>query len=67
MALPVWTQDDQRGANGENAIAAVLTDIDAELTALEAQRDKTSDLKKAMMQELLTGKTRLVPTGGAHA
>ena len=49
------------------AIAAVLSDMDAELTALEARRDKTRDLKQAMMQELLTGKTRLVPAGAAHA
>jgi len=42
------------------AIAAVLSDMDAELTALEARRDKFRDLKQAMMQELLTGKTRLV-------
>ena len=42
------------------AIAAVLSDMDAELTALEARRDKTRTLKQAMMQELLTGKTRLV-------
>jgi type I restriction enzyme S subunit len=49
------------------AIAAVLSDMDAELSALVARRDKTRDLKKAMMQELLTGKTRLVPTGGSHA
>ena len=41
-------------------IAAVLSDIDAELAALEARRDKTRDLKQAMMQELLTGRTRLV-------
>jgi hypothetical protein len=34
---------------------------------LVARRDKTRDLKQAMMQELLTGKTRLVPTGGASA
>ena len=40
---------------------------DAQLAALEARRDKTRDLKQAMMQELLTGKTRLVPAGGAHA
>ena len=31
------------------------------------RRDKTRDLKQAMMQELLTGKTRLVPAGAAHA
>ena len=42
------------------AIAAVLSDMDAELAALEARRDKTRALKQAMMQELLTGRTRLV-------
>ncbi len=49
------------------AIAEILSDMDAELAALEARRDKTRDLKKAMMQELLTGKTRLVAVGGASA
>ena len=44
----------------QTAIAAVLSDMDAELSALEARRDKTRDLKQAMMQELLTGRTRLV-------
>ena len=48
-------------------IAAVLADMDAELAALEARRDKTRDLKQAMMQELLTGKTRLVAVRCAHA
>jgi type I restriction enzyme S subunit len=42
------------------AISTVLSDMDAELTALEARRDKTRALKQAMMQELLTGRTRLV-------
>ncbi len=42
------------------AIAAVLSDMDAELAALEARRNKTRALKQAMMQELLTGRTRLV-------
>jgi type I restriction enzyme S subunit len=42
------------------AIATVLSDMDAELVALEARRDKTRALKQAMMQELLTGRTRLV-------
>ena len=41
------------------AIAQVLTDMDTELEALEQRRDKTRALKQAMMQELLTGKTRL--------
>ena len=44
----------------QTAIAAVLSDMDAELAVLEARRDKTRNLKQAMMQELLTGKTRLV-------
>jgi type I restriction enzyme S subunit len=44
----------------QTAIADVLTDMDAELRALELRREKTRDLKQAMMQELLTGKTRLV-------
>lgn len=51
----------------QSAIAAVLADIDAELFALEARRDKTRALKQAMMQELLTGKTRLIPIGGEGA
>jgi len=51
----------------QNAIAAVVTEMDAELAMLEARRGKTRDLKQAMMQELLTGKTRLVPPGVAHA
>ena len=49
------------------AIASVLSDMDAELALLEARLEKTYDLKQAMMQELLTGKTRLVAVGGAHA
>jgi type I restriction enzyme S subunit len=42
------------------AIAEVLSDMDVELTALEQRRDKTRALKQGMMQELLTGRTRLV-------
>ncbi|WP_410497700.1 restriction endonuclease subunit S [Chitinibacter sp. S2-10] len=41
-------------------IARILSDMDAEITALEARRDKTRALKQGMMQELLTGKTRLI-------
>jgi len=51
----------------QTAVAAVLSDMDAELSALEARRDKTRALKQGMMQELLTGKTRLVPAGSTHA
>ena len=42
------------------AIATVLSDMDAEIAALEKRRDKTRLLKQGMMQELLTGRTRLV-------
>jgi type I restriction enzyme S subunit len=41
------------------AIAHVLTDMDAEIAALESRRNKTRLLKQGMMQELLTGRTRL--------
>ena len=44
----------------QTAIAAVLSDMDAELAALESRRDKTRALKQGMMQELLTGRIRLV-------
>lgn len=44
----------------QTAIAAVLSDMDAEITALEAQRDKARALKQGTMQELLTGRIRLV-------
>ena len=44
----------------QTAIAAVLSDIDAELGALEERLAKTRALKQGMMQELLTGRTRLV-------
>ncbi len=44
----------------QQAIATVLSDMDAEIVALEQRRDKTRALKQGMMQELLTGKTRLL-------
>jgi type I restriction enzyme, S subunit len=42
------------------AIAAVLTDMDAAIPALEVRREKTRAVKQGMMQEPSTGKTRLV-------
>ncbi len=44
----------------QTAIATVLSDMGAEIAVLEARRNKTQHIKQAMMQELLTGKTRLV-------
>ena len=52
IALPPTTTE-------QTAIAEVLSDMDAELAALEQRRDKTRVLKQGMMQELLTGRTRL--------
>ena len=44
----------------QRAIAVVLSDMDAEITALERRRDKTRAVKQSMMQQLLTGRVRLV-------
>jgi type I restriction enzyme, S subunit len=44
----------------QTAIAEVLSDMDAELAALEQRRDKVREIKQGMMQELLTGRTRLI-------
>ena len=54
MFIPLPTIEEQR------SIATVLSDMDAELSALETRRDKTRDLKQGMMQELLTGRIRLL-------
>lgn len=44
----------------QTAIATVLSDMDAELVALEQRLAKTRTLKQGMMQELLNGRTRLL-------
>ena len=44
----------------QKAIAQILSDMDAEIEALEQKRDKCKAIKQGMMQELLTGKTRLI-------
>ena len=44
----------------QTAVAAVLSDMDAEIEALKARLAKTRALKTGMMQALLTGRTRLV-------
>lgn len=54
FTLPIPPEQEQR------AIATVLSDVDAEITALQARRDKTKAIKQGMMQELLTGRVRLV-------
>ena len=44
----------------QTAIAEVLSDMDAEIEALEARLAKARLIKQGMMQELLTGRIRLV-------
>lgn len=57
VALPSTTE--------QAAIATVLSDMDAEIAALEARRDKTRQIKQGMMQQLLTGRVRLVKPDAA--
>lgn len=45
----------------QTAIANILSDMDSELAALEIQLAKARQIKQGMMQELLTGRLRLVP------
>ena len=44
----------------QRAIATVLSDTDAEISALVARRNKAAMVKRGMAQDLLTGRTRLV-------
>ena len=53
IELPFPTIDEQR------AIAAILSDMDAEIAVLEQRHKKTRAIKQSMMQQLLTGKIRL--------
>ncbi|MCY0964541.1 restriction endonuclease subunit S [Parathalassolituus penaei] len=46
--------------NEQTAIANILSDMDTEITALQQRQQKTRQIKQGMMQELLTGRTRLL-------
>lgn len=59
VSLSLPSRDEQ------SAIAAVLFDVDAEISALEARRDKARAVKHGMMQQLLTGRMRLVKSKAA--
>lgn len=48
-----------KDVNEQTAIANILSDFDAEIKALEAERDKYALIKQGMMQKLLTGQIRL--------
>lgn len=54
VTLPVPTVPEQ------TAIATILSDMDAEFAALEEKLSKARAIKQGMMQELLTGRIRLV-------
>ncbi|MEZ9067642.1 restriction endonuclease subunit S [Vibrio atlanticus] len=54
-AYPIGLPSDKE----QTAIAAILTDMDEEIQALQQRLSKTRQIKQGMMQELLTGKTRL--------
>jgi type I restriction enzyme, S subunit len=54
IVIPYPKEKEQR------AIATVLSDMDTAIAALETRRAKTQAIKQGMMQELLTGRTRLV-------
>lgn len=53
VIMEIPTSDEQR------AIAKILSDMDAEIAQLESKKEKYQAIKQGMMQELLTGKTRL--------
>lgn len=44
----------------QTAISNILSDCDSEIAALEEKRDKYKEIKQGMMQQLLTGKIRLI-------
>lgn len=54
LELPVPTTEEQ------TAITEILSDMDAEIAALKAKLSKARQVKQGMMQELLTGRTRLI-------
>ena len=44
----------------QTAIAAILSDMDTELAELQSRLTKAREIKQGMMQELLTGRIRLI-------
>ena len=55
ILIPVFPSKEE-----QNAIASILSDMDNEIEALEQKLAKTRQIKQGMMQQLLTGKIRLV-------
>ncbi|MFP4194821.1 MAG: restriction endonuclease subunit S [Desulfobacterales bacterium] len=61
LEITVPSIDEQR------AIASALSDLDAEIEALKRRREKARQIKQGMMQQLLTGRVRLVKPGAVGA
>lgn len=59
IAIPKSLSEQER-------IAGILSDMDAEIEALEAQLGKARQIKQGMMQELLTGRVRLINVARIH-
>lgn len=55
--LPIYLPEN---VSEQQAIASILSEMDTELDALTERMTKTRQLKQGMMQELLTGRTRLI-------
>jgi type I restriction enzyme S subunit len=51
----------------QNSVATVLSDMDTEIESLESKLAKAREIKQGMMQELLTGKIRLVKSSAVSA
>ena len=51
----------------QTAIATILSDMDAEIAALETKLAKARQVKQGMMQELLTGNIRLIEPEKSNA
>ena len=62
VSLPIPKQLEE-----QHAIATVLSDMDAAISALETHLAKTQSIKQGMMQQLLTGKVRLKIEAGMDA
>lgn len=57
LSCPLWIP---KSLQEQTRIAQILSDMDLEIASLEAKKEKYQGIKQGMMQELLTGKTRLV-------
>ena len=50
--------------NEQQAISKIISEMDQEIEELEQKKDKYKMIKEGMMQQLLTGRIRLIPKNG---